>query len=146
MHLRRLQHAAHDISMSSGLGNYPIIGFITIVNVARAKKFYGDTLGLRLISEEPPFALVFDANGIMLRLGLGQELPPTRGTVLGWQVPDASAAVTDLEQAGVQFERYPHLEQDAQGIWTTPAGAKVAWFRDPDGNVLSISEHPELKS
>jgi catechol 2,3-dioxygenase-like lactoylglutathione lyase family enzyme len=116
------------------------------VDVARAKEFYRDTLGLRLISEEPPFALVFDANGIMLRLGLGQELPPAHGTVLGWQVPDVSAAVQDLEQAGVQFERYPQLEQDAQGIWTTPTGAKVAWFRDPDGNILSISEHPELKS
>lgn len=132
--------------MPTGLSKYPIIGFITIVNASRAKEFYRDTLGLLLISEEPPFALVFDANGIMLRLGLAQELPPARGTVLGWQVPDATAAVKDLEQAGVQFERYAQLEQDAQGIWTTPTGAKVAWFRDPDGNILSISEHPELKS
>jgi catechol 2,3-dioxygenase-like lactoylglutathione lyase family enzyme len=131
--------------MSSGLGHYNIIGFITIVDVARAKEFYRDTLGLRLVSEEPPYALVFDANGIMLRLGMGKERPPVPGTVLGWQVPDATAAVKDLEQAGVKFERYDFLKQDAQGIWTSPTGARVAWFKDPDGNVLSISEHPESK-
>lgn len=131
--------------MHSGLGKYNIIGFITIVNVDRAKEFYRDTLGLRLLSEEPPYALVFDANGIMLRLGMGKERAPAPGTVLGWQVPDASAAVRDLEQSGISFERYDQLKQDAQGIWTAPTGAKVAWFKDPDGNTLSISEHPELK-
>ncbi len=131
--------------MRSGLSKYPIIGFITIVDVARAKEFYRDKLGLRLISEEAPYALVFDANGIMLRLGMGKERPPVPGTVLGWQVPDASAAVSDLEQSGIRFERYDYLKQDAHGIWTAPTGAKVAWFKDPDGNILSISEHPELK-
>jgi catechol 2,3-dioxygenase-like lactoylglutathione lyase family enzyme len=74
---------------------YNIIGFVTIVDVERAKEFYRDTLGLRLVSEEPPFALVFDANGIMLRLGMGKELPPAHGTVLGWQVPDIAAAVQE---------------------------------------------------
>ena len=131
--------------MSSGLARYNIIGFITIVDVERAKKFYRDTLGLRLVSEEPPYALVFDANGIMLRLGMGKERPPVPGTVLGWQVPNASEAVNDLERAGVKFERYDFLKQDAQGIWTSPTGARVAWFKDPDGNMLSISEHPESK-
>ncbi len=129
--------------MQSRLGKYNIVGFITIVDVARAKEFYRDTLGLRLVSEEPPYALVFEANGIMLRLGMGKERPPIPGTVLGWQVPDARAAVSELEQAGVYFERYDHLKQDSQGIWTTPTGARVAWFKDPDGNILSISEHPE---
>jgi len=133
--------------MHSGLGRYNIIGFITIVDVDRAKKFYRDTLGLRLLSEEPPYALVFDANGIMLRLRMAKERPLVAGTILGWQVPDASAAVADLEQSGIRFERYEDkLKQDAQGIWTSPTGARVAWFKDPDGNVLSISEHPELKS
>ncbi len=129
--------------MQSRLGKYDIVGFITIVDVARAKQFYRDTLGLRLVSEEPPYALVFDANGIMLRLGMGKERPPVPGTVLGWHVPDASAAAKELQEAGVHFERYEYLQQDAQGIWTTPTGAKVAWFKDPDGNTLSISEHPE---
>jgi catechol 2,3-dioxygenase-like lactoylglutathione lyase family enzyme len=129
----------------TGLSNYNIIGFVTIIDVERAKSFYGGTLGLRLVSEEPPFALVFDANGIMLRLGMGKQLPPASGTVLGWQVPDIKSVVNALEAAGVQFERYGFLEQDDSGIWTTPTGAKVAWFKDPDGNILSVSEHPESK-
>jgi catechol 2,3-dioxygenase-like lactoylglutathione lyase family enzyme len=133
------------MSPHTGLGKYNIIGFVTIVDVARAKQFYRDTLGLRLLSEEPPFALVFEANGIMLRLGMGKELPPAHGTVLGWQVPDIAAAVKDLGQAGIRFERYDFMTQDELGIWTTPTGAKVAWFKDPDGNILSVSEHPELK-
>jgi len=133
------------MSPHAGLGKYNIIGFATIVDVERAKEFYRDTLGLRLLSEEPPFALVFDANGIMLRLGMGKELPPAHGTVLGWQIPDIVTAVGDLVQAGVHFERYEFLKQDELGIWTAPNGAKVAWFKDPDGNILSLSEHPELK-
>lgn len=139
---------AHDSRMSerTGLRKYNVIGFVTIVDVDRAKEFYRDKLGLRLVSEEPPFALVFDANGIMLRLGMGKERPPVFGTVLGWQVTDIGAVVTDLEQAGVHFERYESLKQDSLGVWTTPTGSKVAWFKDPDGNVLSISEHPERQS
>ena len=132
------------MSQHKGLGSYNIIGFVTIVDVERAKAFYRDTLGLRLVSEEPPFALVFQANGIMLRLGMGKERPPVQGTVLGWQVPDIAAAVKDLIEAGVSFERYGFMKQDELGIWTSPTGAKVAWFKDPDGNVLSLSEHPEL--
>jgi catechol 2,3-dioxygenase-like lactoylglutathione lyase family enzyme len=124
------------------LGKYNIIGFLNIVDVARAKAFYRDTLGLRLVSEEPPFALVFDANGIMLRLGMAKELPPAHGTVLGWQVPDIAAAIRELQEAGVRFERFEQLKQDELGIWTTPTGARVAWFKDPDGNILSVSEHP----
>jgi catechol 2,3-dioxygenase-like lactoylglutathione lyase family enzyme len=129
----------------TGLSRYNIIGFVTIVDVDRAKSFYGDTLGLRLVSEEPPFALVFDANGIMLRLGMGKQLPPASGTVLGWQVPDIESVVHTLVAVGVQFERYGFLEQDDCGIWTSPTKARVAWFKDPDGNTLSISEHPEGK-
>jgi catechol 2,3-dioxygenase-like lactoylglutathione lyase family enzyme len=133
------------MSQHSGVAKYNIIGFVTIVDVARAKEFYRDTLGLRLVSEEPPFALVFDANGIMLRLGMGKERAPVQGTVLGWQVPDMAAAVADLTQAGIRFERYDFMKQDELGVWTAPTGARVAWFKDPDGNLLSISEHPELK-
>jgi catechol 2,3-dioxygenase-like lactoylglutathione lyase family enzyme len=133
------------MSQLSGLGKYNIVGFISIVDVPRAKEFYRDTLGLRLIAEEPPFALVFEANGIMLRLGMAKELPPGHGTVLGWQVPEISATVKSLGQVGVRFERYQGMDQDELGVWTSPTGAKVAWFKDPDGNTLSISEHPELK-
>jgi catechol 2,3-dioxygenase-like lactoylglutathione lyase family enzyme len=134
------------MSQHTGLGKYNIIGFVTIIDVDRAKEFYRDTLGLRLLSEEHPFALVFEANGIMLRLGMGKELPPAHGTVLGWQVPDIAATARDLGQAGIHFERYDFMTQDELGVWTSPTGSKVAWFKDPDGNILSISEHPELKS
>ena len=126
----------------SGLGAYNIIGFISIVDVSRARDFYRDTLGLRLVMEEPPFALVFEANGIMLRLGMAKELPPAHGTVLGWQVPEIATTVQSLMQSGVCFERYAGMDQDEFGIWTSPTGAKVAWFKDPDGNILSVSEHP----
>jgi len=124
-----------------GLAQYNIIGFLTIVDVARAREFYRDTLGLRLVSEEPPFALVFDANGIMLRLGMGKELPKVPGTVLGWEVPDVAEVVKNLMKVGVHFERYAQMPQDELGIWTSPSGARVAWFKDPDGNILSVSQH-----
>ena len=126
----------------SGLGGYDVIGFVPIVNVERAKRFYVGTLGLRLVGEELPFALVFDANGIMVRLAIVKELPPTPGTVLGWQVPDVEVVVKSLAAKGVSFERYGFLEQDAAGIWTAPNGAKIAWFKDPDGNTLGLSEFP----
>jgi len=138
---------AHDgrMTQSFGLGRYNIIGFVSIVDVERARGFYRDTLGLRLVMEEPPFALVFDANGIMLRLGMAKEIAPAHGTVLGWQVPEIRATVEALSHAGVRFERYRGMDQDERGIWTSPTGARVAWFKDPDGNTLSVSEHPETK-
>ena len=133
------------MSQPSGLGKYNIIGFVTIVDVARARDFYRDTLGLRLVMEEPPFALVFEANGIMLRLGMAKKLPPAHGTVLGWQVPEIAATVKSLVRSGVRFERYEGMEQDELGIWTSPTGAMVAWFRDPDGNILSVTEFPGMQ-
>ncbi|MGB7984743.1 MAG: VOC family protein [Terracidiphilus sp.] len=133
------------MTKNSGLGTYNIIGFVTIVDVNRAREFYRDTLGLRLVSEDPPFALVFEANGIMLRLGMAKELPPAHGTVLGWQVPEIKATIQNLVQAGVRFERFEGMTQDELGIWNSPYGAKVAWFKDPDGNILSVTEFPAAK-
>jgi catechol 2,3-dioxygenase-like lactoylglutathione lyase family enzyme len=133
------------MAQHTGLGQYNVIGFVSIVDVLRAISFYRDTLGLRLVSEEPPFALVFDANGIMLRLGMAKELPPAHGTVLGWQVPEIITTVKSLTAAGVRFERFGGMNQDEFGIWTAPSGAKVAWFKDPDGNILSVTEFPEMK-
>jgi catechol 2,3-dioxygenase-like lactoylglutathione lyase family enzyme len=133
------------MTQNARLSRYKIIGFVTIVDVERAKIFYRDVLGLRMVEEEPPFALVFDANGIMLRLGMGKERNPAPGTVLGWQVPDIQSVARDLEHAGVKFERFNGMKQDEQGVWNSPSGAKVAWFKDPDGNILSISEHPDAK-
>jgi catechol 2,3-dioxygenase-like lactoylglutathione lyase family enzyme len=133
------------MTQSAGLSGYRVVAFVNIVDIERAKSFYRDTLGLRLVSEDLPFALVFDANGIMLRLSIVKSHSPSPGTVLGWQVADITSAVRDLARAGVQFERYDFLQQDEFGIWTSPTAARVAWFKDPDGNVLSLSEHPEAK-
>jgi catechol 2,3-dioxygenase-like lactoylglutathione lyase family enzyme len=129
---------------NTGLNERKIIAFIPVVDTERAKVFYRDTLGLALVTEELPFALVFDANGIMLRLAIVEKMPGNPGTILGWQVPDIISAAQDLQSAGVLFERYEYMQQDELGIWATPTGAKVAWFKDPDGNVLSISEHSEV--
>ena len=126
------------------LNKFDIVGFVPIVDTARAKEFYGETLGLQLMSEEPPFALVFNANGIMLRLVMMKEIRTRVGTTLGWRVTGIPSVVRALSSAGVSFERYPGMSQDELGIWTAPTGAKVAWFKDPDGNLLSISEHPEV--
>jgi len=125
---------------SSVLGAQKIIAFVATRDPARAKAFYGDTLGLRLASEELPFALVFDAHGTMLRVTVVQELAPAKYTVLGWQVPDIVAAANALRDAGVKLERYGFMDQDELGIWTSPSGARIAWFKDPDGNTLSITQ------
>jgi len=123
------------------LADQSLIGFVAASDPERAKKFYRDTLGLPLVSEELPFALVFDAHGTMLRVAIVKEVAPVRYTVLGWQVRDIIAAAKTLSEAGVRFERYPGMEQDELGIWHSPGGAQVAWFKDPDGNTLSISQH-----
>jgi catechol 2,3-dioxygenase-like lactoylglutathione lyase family enzyme len=123
------------------LGQQPIIAFVATRDAERAKKFYRDTLGLSL-TDESPFALVFDAHGTMLRVTPVKDISPAVYTVLGWQVPDILVAAKTLDKAGVRFERYEGLQQDELGIWTAPGGgAKVAWFKDPDGNTLSISQH-----
>jgi catechol 2,3-dioxygenase-like lactoylglutathione lyase family enzyme len=122
------------------LDSNKIMGFIPITDAARAKSFYADTLGLKFVSDDQ-FALVFDANGNMLRLVRMKEFTPQRFTILGWEVPDIEAAVRQLSTNGVKFERYEFVQQDDLGIWTAPGGAKIAWFLDPDGNNLSISQH-----
>jgi len=123
------------------LSDQSIIGFVSTSDPDRAKTFYRDTLGLPLVLEEIPFALVFDAHGTMLRVSIVDKVVSAGYTVLGWQVPDIVAAAKALSQAGVQFERYPGMQQDELGIWSAPGGASVAWFKDPDGNTLSISQH-----
>lgn len=118
-----------------------ILAFVATCEPQRAKKFYRDTLGLPLISEELPFALVFNLNGVMLRVAIVEKLSPAPYTVLGWQVANIGAAVKALETAGVKFERFPGMQQDELGIWSSPSGARIAWFKDPDGNTLSLSQH-----
>ena len=121
------------------LNNAKIMTFVGTLDAARAKAFYRGTLGLTLV-EENSFALVFDANGIMLRVTNVHELKPAQYTVLGWEVPDIAASVKQLAAAGVAFSRFPGMTQDADGVWTAPGGARIAWFPDPDGNVLSLTQ------
>jgi catechol 2,3-dioxygenase-like lactoylglutathione lyase family enzyme len=131
---------------SAGLAQFDVVAFVTIRDPEKAISFYRDQLGLRLVSDERPFAIVFDVHGTMLRLAISPEANPVPSTVLGWRVPNIEAAVRDLLAAGVVFERYGFMQQDELGIWSSPNGAKVAWFKDPDGNVLSLSQHPETSS
>jgi catechol 2,3-dioxygenase-like lactoylglutathione lyase family enzyme len=123
------------------LSDQSIIGFVATSNPDRAKKFYRDTLGLSLVSEEMPFALVFDAHSTMLRVTIVKQVSPAGYTVLGWQVPNIVAAAKALLEVGVRFERYQGMQQDELGVWSSPGGAGIAWFKDPDGNTLSISQH-----
>jgi catechol 2,3-dioxygenase-like lactoylglutathione lyase family enzyme len=115
------------------------VAFVATRDSSRAKRFYRDTLGLPLVSEDE-FALVFDATGTMLRVTRVRELAAAKYTVLGWQVRDIVQTAKDLEKAHVTLERYPGLQQDELGIWNSPSGARVAWFKDPDGNTLSITQ------
>jgi catechol 2,3-dioxygenase-like lactoylglutathione lyase family enzyme len=104
-----------------------------------ATKFYREVLGLKLV-QDTPFALVFDANGTMLRVQKVQTVVQAGYTVLGWEVADIGASVGELAKKGVRFERYEGLPQDKSGVWTTPDGSKVAWFKDSDGNTLSLTQ------
>jgi catechol 2,3-dioxygenase-like lactoylglutathione lyase family enzyme len=120
-----------------------VTAFLATTQGPRAAAFYGETLELRRVSEDE-FALVFDLHGVELRLQKVGQLKPQPFTVLGWQVRGLRAAITALAARGVAFERFPGLAQDAQGIWAAPSGAQVAWFRDPDGNLLSVAEYPPV--
>jgi catechol 2,3-dioxygenase-like lactoylglutathione lyase family enzyme len=117
-----------------------IVGFVQVTDRQKARQFYVDVLGLRYVSEDP-FALVVDSNGTRIRIGEMPKLQPAQYTILGWEVPDIEAAVAELGSRGVELEKYGFKGQDERGIWTTPGGDKVAWFKDPSGNVLSFSQH-----
>ncbi|MGH7949227.1 MAG: VOC family protein [Candidatus Binataceae bacterium] len=121
------------------LAKYDLIAFVGTKQPEPAKAFYTGVIGLRL-TEDSPFALVFDANGVMLRVFKVRELTPAPFTVLGWNVPDIKLAMRDLASKGITFERYQGMPQDEWGVWTTPDGHQVAWFKDPDGNTLSLTQ------
>jgi catechol 2,3-dioxygenase-like lactoylglutathione lyase family enzyme len=121
------------------LRSEPLIAMVGVLDRARAKWFYGDVLGLQFTGEDE-FALRFDAAGTILRLTCVRELTPARYSVLGWRVEDLRSMVRRLAQAGVKFERFGFFSQDEDGIWTAPDGAQVAWFKDPDGNLLSVAQ------
>ncbi len=121
------------------LADKELKAFVPTINPDKAKSFYKDILGLKLLSEDN-YALEFDANGTLLRVTIVQELKPQVFTVLGWNVDSISSIIKSLNKQNVFCEKYDFLEQDDLGVWTSPGGSKVAWFKDPDGNVLSLTE------
>jgi len=121
------------------LADAHLIGFVPSTDLARSRAFYVGVLGLAEHGTKP-YACVLSAAGVQVRITLVEQLQPQPFTILGWQVPDAGDTVRALDRAGVRVVRYGAMEQDADGIWTTPAGDRVAWFRDPDGNTLSVTE------
>ena len=123
------------------LGKAKLVCFGATASAAKAKAFYGDTLGLRLL-EDTPFALVFDAAGTTLRIQKVERVAVAGYTALGWEVADIHAAVSALAKKGIRFQRYDGVTQDASGIWKSPGGTLVAWFLDPDGNTISLTELP----
>lgn len=121
------------------LDSSPPVAFVATAMPDRAHTFYADTLGLPLLADDD-FSLVFDLCGVPLRVQKVREFQPQAFTALGWQVADAAGTVAALRARGVVFERYPFLQQDADDIWDAPGGARIAWFKDPDGNLLSLTE------
>jgi catechol 2,3-dioxygenase-like lactoylglutathione lyase family enzyme len=122
------------------LASSKLIAFVSTRDPARSREFYEGTLGLPLVSDEQPLALGFETGGTMLRVTIVQEHTPAPYTVLGWAVDDIQAAVGELQGKGVTFECYSWMQQDDLGIWTSSGGARIAWFKDPDGNLLSLTQ------
>jgi len=122
------------------LGSTNIVAFVPIKDSEKARAFYEGVLGLRFVKDDG-FALVLEANGIMVRAAKMKEVTPAQFTILGWRVSDIEQVVRGLAAKGVHFEIFGFFKQDELGIWTAPTGDKVAWFKDPDGNILSVSQH-----
>ena len=122
------------------LGSTNIVAFVPTKDSEEARAFYEGVLGLRFVKDDG-FAMVLDANGIMIRVAKVPQFTPAQFTILGWQVNDIAKVVEGLQKNGVRCEIFGFFKQDELGIWTAPTGDKVAWFKDPDGNVLSLSEH-----
>ena len=117
-----------------------IIGFVPTRDATKAKEFYVGQLGLTFVSEDE-YALVLNANGNMVRVIKAKDSKPVQYTVLGWEVSQIENVAAELKNRGIAFEQYPFIQDKELGIWIAPNGDKIAWFRDPDGNVLSVSEH-----
>ena len=122
------------------LASGKLIGFVPTKNSKKAREFYEGKLGFRFVSDDQ-FALVMQAGESMIRIFKGAKFTPAQYTVMGWEVTDIETTAKWLTKRGVIFEKYPFVQDQEHGIWTTPNGDKVAWFKDPDGNVLSLSQH-----
>ncbi|HVY75314.1 MAG TPA: VOC family protein [Puia sp.] len=121
------------------LSDKKLKAFVPTTKLDRARSFYKDVIGLKFLSEDS-YALEFDAGGTLLRVTIVRDLTPHPFTVLGWNVEDIAAVIKQLNGKNVFCERYDFLQQDDLGVWVSPNGSKVAWFKDPDGNLLSLTE------
>jgi catechol 2,3-dioxygenase-like lactoylglutathione lyase family enzyme len=121
------------------LGSAPLMAFIPVTDIGAARGFYESTLGLRVL-DESPFALVVDANGTKVRITPVPDLRPQPFTIAGWEVADIGTTVEELTALGVVFNRYDGMDQRSNGVWASPSGDLVAWFVDPDGNTLSLTQ------
>jgi catechol 2,3-dioxygenase-like lactoylglutathione lyase family enzyme len=121
------------------LSSARVTAFVATADAARSRAFYENLLGLHVLADDA-FATAYDCAGIQLRVPKVAAVHPHPFTALGWQVHDLERVIGGLGRNGVALERFPGLVQDALGIWRAPSGARVAWFRDPDGNLLSLSE------
>lgn len=121
------------------LGSEKVMTFIAAKDTALSRHFYENILGLKIASEDD-FAVVFDLGGTMMRMQKSVEFTPQAFTVLGWQVDDIAAKMSELREKGVKFEQYPWMPEGSDGVMEFPGGAKVAWFLDPAGNNLSLTQ------
>jgi catechol 2,3-dioxygenase-like lactoylglutathione lyase family enzyme len=127
----------HDLMLATA----PAIAFVPSTDLARSRAFYEGVLGLPVLSEDA-FAVVVRAGTGTIRItNVGAELRAQPFTVLGWAVAALDTEIAELGGRGVEFLEFPGMDQDAQRVWTAPGGTRVAWFHDPDGNTLSLSQH-----
>jgi catechol 2,3-dioxygenase-like lactoylglutathione lyase family enzyme len=127
----------------SMLGTCDLMAFVPTTQPEKARAFYENTLGLKLVSDDE-YAMMFEANGVRLRIARIQQFTPDPFTILGWKVPDITRTIQQLVKKGVEFQRYGFLHQDDLGVCTFTSGDKVAWFKDPDGNTLSLTQSDNL--
>lgn len=126
-------------SLAIMLNSAKLVAFVPTKDFDTARQFYEGVLGLRFLSQDA-FALVMEANGTTVRIAKVDKFTPAQFTILGWQVKEIKSAVAALRAKGLTFERFPGMQQDELGIWNAPGGDKVAWFKDPDGNILSLTQ------
>src|ERR1700689_154601 len=122
------------------LASSKIMGFVPTKDSAQARSFYEGKLGFRFVSDDM-FALVVRSGETMIRIAKTDDFAPAKFTILGWEVSNIEEIVAWLVKQGVVFEKYPFMQNSKLGIWTAPSGDQIAWFKDPDGNVLSVSQH-----
>lgn len=122
------------------LDSAKLVGFVPTKDYERARTFYAGKLGFDFVSLDQ-FALVVRVGGHMIRIVKLPEFTPLQATILGWEVNDIAAVARWLQDRGVATEKFPFVQDRELGIWTAPSGDRVAWFKDPDGNILSVSQH-----